>query len=198
MLEKWWNNNLYRHLVVSAIEESKIDDGSKTLDYETFMEKRKWLRDKSKNTLSDDEFMTLMENATTTYLQIMVYNQVFESLPNTKDIKSLFSMLGIDYSCKNMKSYGKRVVEFAKTLKELNITDVNEVITVLPVLKLNTIVGTMVLNDISGNRNATSNIINNEIENIVSDINTDSKILLGSLKFGYVRDEVDSELNNLN
>ena len=51
MLEKWWNNNLYRHLVVSAIEESKIDDGSKTLDYETFMEKRKWLRDKSKNTL---------------------------------------------------------------------------------------------------------------------------------------------------
>ena len=70
-------------------------------------------------------------------------------------------MLGIDYSCKNMKSYGKRVVEFAKTLKELNITDVNEVITVLPVLKLNTIVGTMVLNDISGNRNATSNIINN-------------------------------------
>ena len=198
MIEKWWNSNLYRHLVVETIEKSRFSDGSGKLDYDTFMEKRKWLRDKSKDTLSDDKFLTLLENATTTYTQIMIYNQVFESLPTTKEIKSLLLMFGTDYSCKNMKSYGRRVVEFAKTLKELNLTNVNDVIEVLPVLKLNTMIGTAVLNDISGNRKATSDIIDNEVNNIISDINVDSKILLQNIKLGYVRDEVDSELNRLN
>lgn len=152
----WWNDKIDRDYVLKKLEGInvfslynlsggvaglKTDDGP--LNINEFNEKRKLLADKTKDKLSPKKFDKLFKHATQIYRQILLYNKAYEYHADEEVLKVInkeLRKLGIIFSCQNLKSYAERVADFAKTLKELGITETDEVVEILPILRDNIIV----------------------------------------------------------
>ena len=201
----WWDNEVDRDYVVKKLEKSSLfDESSPSLDLDRLSEKRKLLADKTKDKLSSDEFNKLFEHATQVYLQILLYNQVFEKDPAAQDLKSIFSMIQKNFSCQNMKSYAERVADFAKTLEELDVTHAHEVVEILPILCQNIILSARFLYNTSSefeeNGETLKQTLNNELLNIVKDLSEDVNIVEKKLKNNgpeILANEVETKLNEM-
>ena len=127
----WWSDAADRAFIVKKLGVSYYNFMA-LLDGDVCCNILNKLVDKTRDKLDPDGFYDLYEHAVQVYTQIAVYNALFEMFVDDK-IKD--NLLKAVCSPKNMKSYAERVVDLSKTLKELDVTEIDEVKEVLPVLK---------------------------------------------------------------
>ncbi len=182
---KWWQDIVKREDIISNINESTLNN-----TYNSFAEYRKASDEfRAKTNLSSKEYANFMADASLIYSEIMLYNNYFNEvvkepiyLPNSDGTQ-------VAISCNNMESYGKRVALFAKKLEKLNITETDDVVKFLPILRTSIALSLALRKDKIDIDEGYAKIAND----YVSDI---SKIKLTMKKGkGYVVNEVETELN---
>lgn len=183
---KWWQDIYEREEVVANINESALN----SQPYKTY-EAYKKASDKfrAKTNLNTKEYAKNMADASVTYAELMLYNEYFKeaikkvylSHPYIKDL---------DLSCNNMESYGKRVGKFAKTLKKLNITEKDDVVEFLPMLRTS-----LTLSLAMRGKNGIET--EKDYMEIANDFVADIKKVTSTMSKGQILNKVDCELDKI-
>lgn len=141
----WWSNAADRAFIVKKLEIPYESLRTAPQDADAVRKGFvKLLTNKAENLDQENSFNVsipadrgnLFEHAAQVYSEIVIYNHMFKLFIDDRlgDTKA-GNMAKAIWSSRNMKSYAERVVDFAKTLKELDVTEIDEVKEVLPALR---------------------------------------------------------------
>lgn len=178
---KWWRNEQSKSLVVDFLANSTLDDISEIGDLKQSSIKLAEIEERAnQNGLNGSQLLT---DATEAYIEILTYNHAFETNPIISNLRLLLKRAGVSFSCKNMDSYANSVVKLTTSLSKLGISTKEEVLEILPALKMNFVLHQSLESpDLSISHR------------VMQGMSKDAKKLQESLSRGYVLNEVDNQL----
>ena len=140
----WWKDEDERKNVVETLGKHKVEGSSLNTISSIFegLDVESYTLDKLRQKLEPINFKIapeeeeLIVDCAKIYLEIMMYNHLFEELKN-RAAKSFLNLTdkGFDVSCANMKSYVEKIACFAKSLAEFGAVDAEHVSDILPAIR---------------------------------------------------------------